>query len=303
VWGTPGAADGQFDTPRGIAVAPDGSVYVVDTRNNRIEKFDAQGRFLLAWGGLGKVEEGSGDAGRFNEPWGVAVGPDGAVYVADTWNHRVQKFDPNGQFLTLWGVYGPAAAGPTSFWGPRGLAVDESNQVFVTDTGNKRVVVFDAQGNFVSQIGSPGYEDGQLDEPVGVAVGPEGRVYVADTWNHRVQWFVEVGLNQFAYGGQWAITGWDSQSLNNKPYLTVGKEGRVFVADPDVTMSTDVSDPYGYRILEFTADGQFVAAWGDFGAANNQFGSPVGLATDSTGRVYVVDSGNNRVMVFPPPGK
>ena len=83
-----------------MAFAPDGSFYVADSRNNRILHFDAAGRFLEQWGQRsGNIRNNpnpSAPAGTFNEPWGVAVGPDGSVYVTDTWNYRVQKFTANG---------------------------------------------------------------------------------------------------------------------------------------------------------------------------------------------------------------
>jgi DNA-binding beta-propeller fold protein YncE len=91
--------------------------------------------------------------GTFNEPWGIAVGPDGSVYVTDTWNHRVQKFTAPGRFLKAWGTL-VREKQPTSFYGPRGLAVDAEGRVYVTDTGNKRIVVFDADGNFITEFGS-----------------------------------------------------------------------------------------------------------------------------------------------------
>jgi hypothetical protein len=85
-WGTEGTADGQFDGPYGVAVASDGSVYVADTNNNRIQKFTSAGVFVSKWG-----TSGTGD-GQFFRPTGVAVAPDGSVYVSDLSNNRIQKF-------------------------------------------------------------------------------------------------------------------------------------------------------------------------------------------------------------------
>ncbi len=89
--------------------------------------------------------------GTFNEPWGIAVGPDGSVYVTDTWNHRIEKFTAAGKFITAWGIFGQGET-PDSFYGPRGLAVDAEGRVYVTDTGNKRIVVFDSNGNFITAV-------------------------------------------------------------------------------------------------------------------------------------------------------
>ena len=85
-WGTYGTGDGQFLSPHGVAVASDGSVYVADSENNRIQRFTSAGVFVSQWG-----NEGTGD-GQFLSPWGVAVASDGSVYVADTGNNRIQKF-------------------------------------------------------------------------------------------------------------------------------------------------------------------------------------------------------------------
>ncbi len=171
IFGTAGAAEGQFNRPRGIAVAPDGSLYVADTENNRIQHLDRDGAVLQSWGGFGDVSVAQVPGGLFNQPWGIGVGPDGSVYVADTWNHRVQKFSPTGEFIKMWGFFGQAEA-PEAFWGPRAIAVDQDGRVFVTDTGNKRIVVFDQDGNFITQFGSVGLNLGEFDEPVGIAVGP-----------------------------------------------------------------------------------------------------------------------------------
>lgn len=285
--GTGGVGPGQFNAPRGIAFAPDGSLYVADSRNHRIQHFNAQGEFLGMWGSFGDVATGQAPPATFNEPWGVAIGPDGSVYVADTWNHRIQKFTPEGKPLLTWGHYGLAESGD-AFWGPRGIAVDSQGRVYVTDTGNKRVVVFDANGNYISQFGTVGMEPGQFDEPVGLALDADGNVYVADTWNQRIQVFA-ASTDALFYVPlrQWDVNGWFGQSLENKPFLTVDAQGNLFATDPE-----------GYRILQFTTQGELIRTWGDYGNGPQNFGLAAAAAIDKNNHLWVTDAGNNRIMRF-----
>ncbi|MBN2387753.1 MAG: TIGR03663 family protein [Anaerolineales bacterium] len=290
--GTHGQAAGLFDSPRGVAVAPDDSLYVADSRNHRIQHFSADGQFLDSWGGFAQTAIEVAPLGTFNEPWGVAVSPDGErVYVTDTWNHRVQVFTSSGTPLTAWGYPGfDQIADPYGYWGPRGIAVDSQGRVYVADTGNKRILIYDADGLYLTQFGTAGMGAGQFDEPTGVAVGPDGRVYVADTWNRRIQVFTpDAGGLVFIPVGQWDITGWYGDSLDNKPFLTVDAFGRVFVTDPGLG-----------RVLEFTDQGLFVRAWGDLGFGPESIGIAAAVAVDSQGRVWVTDAGNHRLMRFPP---
>ncbi len=287
VIGTAGQDEGQFNAPRGIAFAPDGSFYVADSRNHRIQHFSADGHFLGDWGTFADSTVAPAPPGAFNEPWGVAVGPDGSVYVTDTWNHRVQKFTAGGEFLTEWGYYGLAEE-PEAFWGPRGIAVDAEGRVFVSDTGNKRIVVFDSEGKYITQFGTAGLDPGQFDEPVGIAIGPDGTLYVADTWNQRVQSFVlaEDGRT-YLPEKQWAVDAWYGQSLDNKPFIAVDERGHVFITDPE-----------GYRVIEFNPSGEAVRVWGEFGIEDYAFGLASGIAVDPEGHIWVTDAGNQRVMRF-----
>jgi uncharacterized protein (TIGR03663 family) len=291
VWGTAGADTGQFNAPRSVAAAPDGSVYVADSRNHRIQKFDSNGQLLLTWGTYGASANGQiAPPSTFNEPWGVAVGPDGSVYVADTWNHRIQKFDANGKFLLTWGHEGQGDQ-LDAFWGPRAVAVDAAGRVFVADTGNKRIAVFDANGVGLTSIGvtgKGGVDAGYLDEPVGVAVAGDGSVYVVDTWNMRIQVFKAGADGNYASVSQWPVDAWYGQSLENKPYLALDKQGRVYATDPE-----------SFRVLVFDKTGQFLTTWGEGGTSNAQFGTVSGVAVGADGQVVVVDSGNNRIMRFP----
>ncbi len=284
-----GSADGTvtFNRPRDLAVAPDGTLYVADTFNHRIVHLSPEGQLLHVWGSFGQTtEEGPAPPGTFNEPWGIAVGPDGTVYVADTWNHRVQVFAPDGRFLRSFGFFGTDGS-PEAYWGPRDVAVDGEGRLFVADTGNKRVVVFDAEGNFLTAFGAPGALLGDLDEPVGLALDAEGRVYVADTWNQRIQVFTPVGEGGYEPLLSWPIDGWFGQSLDNKPYLAVNAEGVVCASDPE-----------GFRVLCFDREGTFVLGWGLFGVGPEGLNLPTGLAFDAEGGLWVADSGNNRVVRF-----
>ena len=132
-WGTQGSADAQFSSPLGIAVDSSGNVFVADTNNHRIQKFDSWGNLVAKWG-----SEGSGD-GQFNLPTGIALDSSANVFVTEYVNHRIQKFDSSGNFLGKWGLNG---SGDGEFNQPRGIAVDSYGNVFVADSGNHRIQKF-----------------------------------------------------------------------------------------------------------------------------------------------------------------
>ena len=278
-----------LNAPRSIAFAADGTLYIADSRNHRILHIDMEGNPLHSWGTYADGVSTPIGEGTFNEPWGIAVGPDGSVYVADTWNHRIEKFTADGQFIKTWGVFGQGSA-PDGFYGPRGLAVDAEGRVYVTDTGNKRIVVFDADGNYLTEFGSAGFDAGQFDEPTSVAIDRNGTVYVTDTWNQRIQTFRRIetpeGLT-FEPEKQWDVYGWFGQSLDNKPFIAVNDDLHVFITDPE-----------GYRVMEFDQNGEIVRVWGDYGNTNTGFGLASGIAIDPEGNVWVSDGAFNRVMRF-----
>jgi predicted membrane-bound mannosyltransferase/DNA-binding beta-propeller fold protein YncE len=291
VFGSLGIDPGQFNAPRGIAFAPDGSLYVADSRNHRIQHLSADGKVIKIWGTFADQSAGKAPIGTFNEPWGVAVGPDGSVYVSDTWNHRIQKFSADGTPIKMWGVFGTAET-PGALYGPRGITVDAQGKVYVADTGNKRIIVFDSNGAILTQFGSEGFDAGQFSEPVDVKVDASGKVYVTDTWNQRIQVLDSIDGKTYSSISQWPISGWLSQSLDNKPFLAIKPDGHVFVTDPE-----------GYRVIEFNGDGQFVQLWGQYGTDNSTFGLPSGIAIDPDGNIWVTDAGNNRLMRFSAPAK
>ncbi len=279
---------GPFNEPHGIAFADDGSMYLADTKNNRILHFSSTGELLHQWGTVSASEKA--EPGTFREPWGIAVAPDGSVLVTDTWNHRIQRFSATGKFITQWGYFGQAEQ-PDAMWGPRDVVVDDQSRVYVSDTGNKRVVVFDLDGVYITQFGTAGMERGMLDEPVGLGIDGDGNVYIADTWNQRIQVFLpDDSQMMYVAGREWDIAGWYGQSTENKPYISLDSKANVYVADPE-----------GYRVLVYNSEGEFITGWGEYSSSLDGFDMVGGIEVAPDDSVWVVDSGNNRVMRFASP--
>jgi len=273
-WGRGGTGDGQFNSPRGIAVDESGDVYVADMYNDRIQKFTLDGTFLTKWG-----SEGSGD-GQFDLPQGIAVDRSGNVFVADTWNRRIQKFTADGTFLAKWGSEG---SGDGQFDRPQGIAVDGSGNVFVADRYNHRIQKFTSDGTFLTKWGSDGSGDGQFEYPYGIALDRSGNVFVADTGNDRVQKFTSDGT----FLTKWGREGSGDGQFEYPYGIALDGGGNVFVADR-----------YNHRIQKFTANGTFLTKWGSEGGGDGQFVYPYGIALDRSGNVYVADTGNDRIQKF-----
>jgi len=163
---------GQLDDPKGVAVDSSGNIYVADARNDRIQKFDSSGNFILKWGtsciissGLGCVDpDGAGPLelgdGQLDDPKGVAVDSSGNIYVADARNDRIQKFDSAGNFVLKFGSVG---TGDGQLDDPHGVAVDSSGNIYVADKKNDRIQKFDSAGNFVLKFGNGAIPDKPTD--------------------------------------------------------------------------------------------------------------------------------------------
>jgi DNA-binding beta-propeller fold protein YncE len=278
-WGGSGGGSGQFQDPFGVAIDTAGNVYVVDSFNDRVQKFTEAGVFLQEWDGTG---EGS-EQGALFSPAGVAVDTSGYVYVADRGNDRVVKFTVGGAFVDTWGTRG---GNDNQFLEPEGIAVGATGNVFVADTGNDRVKQFTNTGTFVSDWGTTGSAPDQFLGPNAIAVDAAGNAYVSDSGNNRVQKFSTAPIEFLSqFGGAGAGPG----QFNFPAGLALDSAGTVYV-----------SDHGGNRVQAFDSAGGFISHFGSEGTGPGQFHGPLGIAAGAGGKIFVADSGNNRIQVFGP---
>ncbi len=226
---------------------------------------------------------------RFTELGGVTVDSSGKVYAVDSvnvdWGYgipSIQKFDSNGQFITMWGVL---EAAEDKFKYPAQIAVDGSGNAYVTDQSSHCVHKLDTEGKYIKSWGGKGTGDSQFDTPEGIAVDKSGNVYVCDRQNSRIQKFDTNGR----FLTKWGKEGSGDGEFHFPAAVALDKEGNVYVADSD-----------NNRIQKFTAEGKFLTEWGEFGEAPGQFSVPLGIAVDASGNVYVSDSHNHRIQKFAP---
>lgn len=318
-WGEEGEGDGQFYAPAGIAVNASGElVYVVDLNNNGVQKFTSQGTFLSKWGSYGS------EPGQFSRPMGTAIYGD-FIYVADSHNDRIQKFAIDGRFESEWGTKGSDAG---QFDSPRGIATDKHGYVYVADSNNKRIQKFDSEGRL--QEWEQQDIETQLSDPWDVAVDEDGPIYVADTGSHCILKFKPDGGSD----GMWGGFGRDELGKFSSPSGIAIAEGWLYVADSGndriqrakladnlenwenfgngqltspTGIATDkdgavyVTEPYyRSRIQKLSPSGDIAGTIGTEGQAPAQLKTPHYLCADPDGRIYVADSGNNRIQVFKP---
>ncbi|OPH47400.1 hypothetical protein BC351_40050 [Paenibacillus ferrarius] len=201
VWSDITGSEG-FNTPQGLTLGSDGTVYVADTLNQQIKKLP---------NGSSDWENISGSEG-FNSPVGVAVGSDGTVYVTDTSNHKIKKL-PSGR--SDW----EDITSSGGFKYPQGVAIGSDGTVYVADTSNNKIKKLPSGGSTWSDItGSGGFNN-----PHGMAIGGDGALYVADTNNHQIKKLT-------SGGSAWSnITG--SGGFKYPYDVAIGSDGTVYVAD------------------------------------------------------------------------
>jgi hypothetical protein len=197
-----------FSSPRGLALSPAGTVFVADAMNHTIRRIalNAVVDTFAGTAGVMGAADGTGSAGRFNFPTGVALDPAGVLYVVDTTNNTIRRITPSGVVTTLAGLAGVSGlddgSGPDALFNhPGGLAVDVAGYIYVADTGNSAIRRITPAGTVTTIAGLPGIaglQDGHgpaayFNQPQAITAGSGGNLYVADTGNGAIRRITPAG--------------------------------------------------------------------------------------------------------------
>ncbi len=284
MWGLPGSFPGRLFRPRAIAIDEKDLLYIVDMTPH-IQVFTPDGELVRSW------QPPKFDTGK---PSGLSFDNAGNLLVADTHNYRILVYTRLGKLLeeqTLGGVVGSADG---EFQFVTDAAQDAAGNYYVAQYGEyDRIQKFSPDRQFMLSWGEHGSEPGQFLRPQKMVLDRAGLVWVADACNHRLQVFDASGT------AAKLITSWGSQGHGegqlNYPYdlwldaaALAGKAtGHVYLCE------------FGnHRVQKFTTDGVFVGAFGHNGRREGELDQPWGIAQDSQGRMYVLDTYNHRVQRF-----
>jgi DNA-binding beta-propeller fold protein YncE len=286
-WGSVGNEDGQFLRPHDVNFDSKGYVYVSDRDRNDIQKFTPNGTFVLKWGSEGNK------AGEFSVPYSIEIDSYDNIFVVDRGNDRIQKFNENGTFIKQWDRPEKINSTDEQFASPEDMVIDpKTGNTYITDTGNERVVKLDRNFSYIldwgSDDGQPSNERGKFNHPHGIDVDSKGYVYVNELENPRIQKFNENGT---------FVKQWGSEGKGPGEFTPLLEHLEIDPKRDTIFMVDGADNP---RIQVFDTDGNFTTSFGTHGSGDGEMAKPEHVNIDSSGNVYVVDRGNQRMQVFSP---
>lgn len=271
VIGSPGSGPGQFLDPQGISLDPEGNVYIADTGNDRIQKLNGEGNFVIEIGGFGFDEE------QFNEPRDLCATVGLDIYVADSQNRRLQRFDRYLNYLSTI-VPNPNLDESLQFGVLSGIDISSTGDIYLADSENDRILKLDSFERPERSFGDIGYGRGRLSGPASLTVDERSTVYVCDSGHDRIAIYDIYGEYRGSLG----------EGILRAPRgVDLDEHGNVFV-----------SDTGNNRLVAFNLRGEVISTFGSLGAGLGSFRSPHDLAVDHRGVLYVLDTGNGRIQKF-----
>lgn len=299
--------NGHFNDPKGLAFGAGGYLYVSDAGNHRIQIFDASANPLTYVGTIGVTGSPMSDNNGFNYPIQIAFDSLNRLYVVDDGNLRVQRCQSSSPWTTwtcstFYGETGVEGSDIGHMSWSDGIGIDASDNIFLADGVNHRVLKCNTAAScavFVGETGVWGDDNAHFSYANDAALDGSGNVYVSDPGNFRVQKFNSAGVYQSTIGTTGVPYATDVAHFNNPWGIAQAADGGFYI-----------TENRGYRLIKLDASGVQQWAVGQAGVAgsdNTHLGSywagPEGSpAVDAAGRVYVGDTGNNRVQIFNPDG-
>lgn len=283
VTGVPYVTDGtHYNSPTGVAIAGDGSIYLTEEYGHRLVKLNPDGTPIWTVGAAGVKGDWDSSNNRLDNPDDVALDASGRVYVADRWHGRVQVYNPDGSYY----------ATVDNLDCPGGVGIGPNGYLYVADSCNHTVKIYDTSLALTATLGTPGgagTDNAHFDWPEDVAVDSDGTIYVSDQGNHRVQVF-DANRQYVRTMGETDVSGSDFAHFNNLNGLFVDANHRLYVADD-----------WNNRVQVFDKDGNYLTTiGGNWGNQIGQFRGAHGVAVDSAGNVYVADNDNHRIQKYTP---
>jgi trimeric autotransporter adhesin len=319
---TAGPATGSdLDQPEGVAADDSGDLYIADTGNDVIEKVTPSGTLSIIAGVAGQAgtpTAGAATSSKLDEPQGIAIDSSGDVFIADTENDLVEKVTSGGTLSILAGKVGqfgaptPGPASSSKLNLPGGVAVDGSGNLYIADTDNGLVEevtsgTLSILAGKVGQFGAPTpgpASSSDLWGPSGVAIDGSGDLYIADYQNSVVEKVaggtLSILAGESSHAGLPTPGPASSSDLGNPMALALDGSGALYIADATNNLVEKVSS--GGTLSVIAGDGPLGGAPTPGPAASSALGSPVDVATDAGGDLYIADTGNNVIEKITPSG-
>ena len=276
-WDIPTSPGGQPYGLQGLAVGPEGDLFVADAEGRRIVVCSPEGKILR------EIRPPRGKPNLLKMPFALLFDGQERLYVTDYSADHVQVFRPDGTFLFAWGREGES---PREFRSPVGIARDRQGNLYVVEFYNHRVQKFTADGKFLLKWGSeadwnkPDDPPEKMLYPSGIDVGHDGNVYVADAGRDKIKVFSPAGrfLRQFGAKGP------EKGKFNALSGISFDAAGRLHEADSSA-----------HRVQLFSKEGAFLAAWTLPGGPQLKVWSPSRILAHQENLLYVADVARGRI--------